>query len=76
MMSELRCGTEPKLICFAVFISMDSAPTQLGWLQWEGCGRREWKQIGIAYGVGMGEEKKCMVLDAGECKQVSRSQFQ
>lgn len=73
MMLEMRHGTEHKLICSAVFISMGSAPAPLGWLEWEGCGRGKWKQIDIGYGMRMGQEKRCMMLDARESKQVRRS---
>ena len=76
MMLETRHGTEPKLICFAVFISMGSAPALLGCLEWEGCGRGERKQIDIGCGVGTGQEKRCMMLDVGKSKQVRRSQLQ
>lgn len=38
MMLEKRHDTEPKLICFSVFIRMGSAPALLGWLEWEGYG--------------------------------------
>lgn len=65
MMLERRHGTEPKLIFFAVFIIMGSVPALLGWLVWEGRGRRKWKQTDVGYSVGMGQEKRCMMLGGG-----------
>lgn len=75
MMLKMRHGTVPKLICFAMFISMGCVPALLGWLEWEEWGRGEWKQIDIGYGVEMGQENRCMTLGARESNQVRRSQL-
>jgi len=75
MILETRHGTEPKITCFAMFISLGSTPVLLGWLVWEGCRGGEWKQIDIGYSVGAVQGKMCMMLDAGDSKQVRRSQL-
>lgn len=75
MMLAMRHGNEPKIICFALFISVGSSPALLGWLEWERCGKGEWKQIDIGYGVGVVEENmyhaECMGIQTGEKIPVS-----